>query len=243
MKEEEKKDRNDKPSGRDYFMERMRKKNPDYAPSDDEQFLSDLRDDYAGDEEELNQYRDTNSKLSDLIEKDPRFGALLSEMSDGKSSEYAIGKLYGRDFLDLDEKGYEELERGYAEHLAQLEKEKSEREEVFRNVERYKGRLQKYASENVLSQEDAERLNDAIAKDAENFLSGIIDESYIDYKWKGMNFESAVKDAAEAGVAEGRNQKIDARMKKAGNIPDLGKSYGGEKSKAPETRKSFYDGL
>lgn len=234
------------PSGREYFMQRMKEENADYAPADDDQFINDIRSRYDKDSEELAGYRGVNEKLKTLIDRDPRFGALISMMNEGKSSEYAIGRIYGRDFLFADEDSLEELEQGYQEQLKELAESKKAREAALKNIEDYKANLQAFASENGLDEEATNALSEAIYTDADNFLNGIIPKEYIEYKFKGLSYDKDVKEAADAGLAEGRNQKIDAKKAKPENLPDVSKggTYGGKKSKAaPEERKSFYDGF
>lgn len=231
------------PNGRSFFLDRMKKRRPDYAPADDEQFLNDIRDDVNKDGEELEGYRGTNKRLSYLIDKDPRFGALISLMNEGKSSEYAIAKIYGKDLIDLDDKGLEDLEAGYKEHLSEVENSEKVKKETLKNIQAYKDNLQTFAKDNGLDDTQLNDLSEAIYTDATNFLNGIIPIEFIDYKWKGMNYESDVKEAADAGMAEARNQRIDATKKKMKNIPDLNSSAGVEKKKAADKRGSFFDGF
>lgn len=233
--------------GRDKFLGRMQEKNPEYSPEDDDTFMDDIEELYSEAEAQLGKYSESNQKLAELVGRDPKLGAVLSMLvaDPPKSLPYAVAKVYGKEVFDLEGEELEEFETGYQENLSANEGFAKQQTEALENIEKYKTDLEAFGSENGLSDDEVQGLHDAIFTDADNFLMGIIPKEYIDYKYKGMNYDKDVQDAADTGLVEGRNEKIDLKKKDLAPLPDLNNTTGAgsvaqRKSKA---RGSFYDDI
>ena len=237
------------PTGRDAILEMYRTANPNTEgdPTDDD-LLGFAHQRHSDIEGRYNDLLGANQGLADKVAADPRMGAFLSMIAgeDSRSVPFAVGNVFGRDWLDGD---LEEFEKGYQEHLARLAESRAEQEQAAKNIEEYQKNLETFAKENELTEEQAAQLNDAIYADAENFLMGNIPVEYIDYKWKGMNYEKDVQEAAETGMVEGRNQTIEVKKKKVTGeapLPDLGNGTGAGVSRVAkkiQKKGSFFDEL
>lgn len=224
------------PTGRAAILEAYRTANPDMEgdPEDDALwgFAHDRYDRVSG----------ANKRLSERVVEDPRAGILLNMFAgEGKSLPYAMANVYGRDWLDGD---MEEFEAGYQEHLKRLAESRTERERAAENTKQYMATLETFAKDNGLDEAQVAGLNDAIFADAENFLMGIIPIEYIDYKWKGLNHDKDVEEAANTGYVEGKNEAIDMKKKKAAvnPLPDLASGSGAGKPRtAPNPRQNKRD--
>lgn len=225
------------PRGKDKFLEMMRAKNPDYNPENDDQLFDDAHEMYSNADSELGKHKEANSKLAGLVGKDPKLGAVLGMVAgdDQKSFPYAVGKIYGKQPFELDDDGLEEFEKGYQENLAQMEASKSAQEEAQKNIQEYWKNLDKYAKDNNLSDEEKSELNDKIYSMADNMLMGIIPIDVIELVNKGVNYDKDVQDAADSGVVEGKNQKVEAKLssKKEQIMPDLKNTSSSSKKVAP----------
>ena len=236
------------PSGRDKFLEMMKAKNPDYNPENDDQLFDDAHEMYSNADSELGKHKEANSKLAGLVGKDPKLGAVLGMVAgdDQKSFPYAVGKIYGKQPFELDDDGLEEFEKGYQEHLAQIESSKSAQEEAQKNIQEYRKNLDKYATDNNLSDEEESKLNDKIFGVFDNMLMGIIPIEVIEIIDKGVNYDKDIQDAADSGVVEGKNQKIEAKLstKKEQIMPDLKNTSSSNKKVVPTGNGgSFFSGF
>ncbi len=238
--------------GRAAALARWKEGNPDATEDPDDDSLFDhmqaSRDKLQGDYDKLS---GANGRLAELAARDPRLAAVLSLIAgeDGKSFPYAFARVYGKDMLDMDEEALEEFEKGYQENLDDLAKSNQKLEAARKNIEGYKQNLAEFGRLHNLTEGQLDELNAAIYADAENFLTGVIPTEYIEYRWKGMNYDKDVQDAADTGVVEGKNQAISEKMAKVEEpppIPDMGDTTNaGRKPTAPPARskKSFFDGM
>lgn len=237
------------PRGRAGVLAKFQQANPDFQgdPSDDDLwgYAGQDYDDVKGKYKEMS---GANVKLAELVAQNPQLGAFLSKIvgEESKSVPYALGEVFGKDWIDADP---EEFEKGYQANIARLAESTAEQEQAAKNIQEYKANLEKFKADNGLDDTQIAELNDAIYADAENFLMGNISPEYIDYKWKGMNYDKDVQEAAVTGEVEGRNQAIEVKKRKITGdtpLPDLANGTGAGKNRTiPNKRKkkSAYDDM
>jgi hypothetical protein len=237
-----------KVKGRAAALEAYRGANPDAGDVVDDDVLYDhvLTERSAADER-YNSLAGANSRLAELTAGDPKLAGVLSMLAGDspKSLPYAVAKTYGKDFLSLEGDALDDFEKGYQEHLKELTENRAAVEAANKNIEAYQGTLAKFAEDNGLSGEETEALHKAVYEDAINLLQGVIPVEFIDYKWKGMNYDRDVQAAADAGVTEGKNKTIEARMKQVAEVAPAGggsaAAAGVQKRPAPKKKGSFFD--
>ena len=239
------------PRGRESVYNMYKEENPDSEDEvEDDRLYDFMREKYSSANDRLGKMDESNARLNELVAGDPRLGLVLSMIAgeDKKSLPYAIGKVYGKEFLDLDKQGLEDFEAGYQENLKKVAEDKARMDEANENIKTYSETLAAYAEKNGLSEEEMNSINDAMIDLADNILMGKIDEKMIDNVYKGINYDTDVEEAANAGLVEGRNQKIDAKIKskKASPMADLGDSTGAGTYKeisVSAKKPSFYESL
>lgn len=234
--------------GRAAWQDRYKKSNPEAGEDiDDEDLFEYANGGYSDVENKYNQLNGANSRLSELVAGDPRLGAALSMVTGDskKSLPYAMGSVFGKDWMDGD---LEEFESGYQENLKQLAESEKLQEEAAKNTEKSIQHIEKYISDKQLSEEDAAQLNENIIVFAENLLMGIVPPELIELVHKGLNYDQDVQDAIDTGAVQAKNERIDPELRKltdTSDVVDMGSSTGsGKKRQAPRSKKgSFYDGL
>ena len=204
-------------------------------------------------EEKYKGLSEPNSRLAELVAKDPKLAVVLSLISgeNPRSLPYSVAKVYGKDFLSLEGEGLEDFEKGYQEQLSALAENNSQIEAAKKNIEEYEGNLERFASENGLREEEVAKLSETIYGRVMDMLNGIIPVDFIESMWKGMNYDKDVQDAADTGVVEGANKKIEAQMRNVSTTAPVGGvsrespagGAGGEKRGAlPKSKNgSFWD--
>jgi hypothetical protein len=199
------------PRGRAELLERYRSSFPDAEEPNDDTLYDHAIGSIEETEGRFNNLVGANEALAQRVMEDPQFGVFLSLIvGEGKSVPYAFAKVYGRDVLESDP---DELEAGHKEYLQRVADEKEASRMSSENVQKYFDALMLFADKNQLSEDEVAELHKGIENDVDNFLLGIIPMEYIGYKWKGMNYDKDVADAAETGKIEGANSKIEAKMK------------------------------
>ena len=227
------------PTGRSAFLSSIKANEPDYEPKDDEDLFNKANEMHG----ELQKHRDATEKIRGNMMSDPRVGALHEIMGSGKSSAYAIGKLYGPDLKEMEGKDLEEFEEGYQETLKSMGASKKAQEEAQKNIESYFKDLDDYCKEEGKSEEEKTALNEKIYALADNFLNGIITKENIKLIDDGDKHDEHVQDALDTGAAEGRNQKIDMKKKNL-DMPDMGSTTKSmPRPLSPAKKGSFYDNL
>lgn len=225
------------PRGKSAYLSKLKESEPDYEPEDDDA----LFDRAIGQHEELGRHKNSNSRINELVAKDPRMGAVLSMVAEGKSYPYAHAKVFGKEALELEGDDLEQWEQGYQENMEQMGASKAAQEEAQKNIEQYKMDLDSYCEGK--DENEKMTLNDKIYEIADNMLNGIIPKDVIELIDKGLTKDEDVQDAYDTGKAEGRNQKIDRKMKK----PDMPDMMATTKAKTrnvmPQKDKDFYSEL
>lgn len=236
--------------GRAAAMERYRAANPDIEtdPEDDDlyDYAISQADDYKG---RYDRQNEINSALSERISEDPRLGALIAgimetdEEGNRKNPAYVMAKLYGKDFLE-DEDSMKALNEGYAEYLNGANQTKEAGEKASKNFIQSMDKVDQYAQANELGEEQVEGLRQALVQAADDMLNGIFSSAFIETVAKGMAYDADVQEAADTGFVEGKNTKIEAKMKETPDIPSMGGTSNVERDIAPpkpEKKGSFFD--
>ncbi len=238
------------PKGRAAILAKYKESNPESGDDIEDDALYDYAMGRLSEsDEKYNSLAGANTRLAELTGADPKLAGVLSMIAgdDAKSLPYAIAKTYGKDFLSLEGDALEDFEKGYQENLKEVSQSKEAIEKANENIEQYQATLSEFGKENELKEEDVEKLNEAIYNDAINMLNGIIPKEFIEYKWKGLNYDKDVETAAESGMIEGKNEVIEAKMKSMKEVAPAGGGSTSQKkvgSSIPKRKRgSFYDNI
>jgi hypothetical protein len=239
------------PRGRAAILEEYRAANPDDDEPDDEALFEFTRSRYGDLDGKYKNLSGANTRLAERVSKDPRLGAFISLVAgdEPKSVPYAAARTFGKEVFELDDEALEDFEKGYQEQLKELASSEAEREQARKNIEKYNETLVKYGEENKLEEAALGEVHQAIMELADNILMGNIPPDLIDLIAKGLNHDKDVQEAVNTGFVEGKNERIDAKLKPAAAakniIPDLaaGTGAGTPKKSAPPRRRSFFDAV
>jgi hypothetical protein len=233
--------------GRAAWIDRYKKANPETGEEiEDEDLFEYANGGYSDIEGKYNQLNGANSRLAELVAGDPKLGAALSMVAGEKkkSLPYAMGSVFGKDWMDGD---LEEFEAGYQENLKQLAESRKLQEDAQKNIAKSIQHIEKYISGNKLGEEDAAKLNENIVTFAENLLMGIVPPTLVELVHKGLSYDQDVQDAIDTGAVQAKNERIDPELRKltdtSKGVVDMGSSTGsGDKRQSPRKRAgSFYD--
>ncbi len=229
-------------SRRDSVIERLKKKYPDREYPDDEALFSQINDDY----EDYDGYKDRESKLVDMFNKDSRSAQFITDMARGEDPWINVIKRLGIDGItDLlndpsKQDVYAEANKQYVETLA---REKELEEEYKTNLQSSLELLEKIQQERGLTDDQIDAAYDLINQIANDAVLGKLSEQTVDMALKAINHDSDVQNATSEGLIAGKNTKIEEKLRKPNKgdgTPNLQGSNNAP-SKQQKRRKSIFD--
>lgn len=204
-------------SRRDQFGERLKKKYPDREYADDEALFGQIDDDYADYDNQLNQYKERESRLTDLFSKDPRSAQFITDMAKGNDPWIAVLErlgVYGVTDLLNDPKKQSEYAEANKKYVERLAKEKTLEDEYEKNFAESMTLLEKMQQERGLGDETIDAAMDLIMRITNEAILGKFTEETIDMALKAVNHDAEVSNARSEGEVAGRNAKIDEKLRK-----------------------------
>lgn len=225
-----------KKTDRDLLIERYRSEDPegDYQSEGalERRVLSDL-DNYKS---KLGRYDEESKKLNDLFANNDMAAALLNAWATGENPINFLLENFGDEFKDaLDSP--EGREAFVESHNKWLKKKASDNEAAAQRDDNFREsleKLEKWRTQNGLSEEDAVKVFVKINTIAADAIDGIYSEESFDIAKKAMDYDNDVSIAREDGIIEGRNAKIEERFKKAEELDKLPPTLGGQGATSPE---------
>lgn len=204
-------------SKREMLSERLKKKYPEKEYADDESLFGQVNEDYDAYDKELGEYKDREGRLSDLISKDPRSAAFLSDMAKGNDPWISLIERIGIDGItDLmnDPEKQEDYAAANKKYVERLAKEKSLEEEYRKNLSESMRVIEQLQSDRQLSDEMLDAAMDFIMQITHDAILGKFTASTIDMALKAVNHDADVQNARTEGTVAGRNAKIDEKLRK-----------------------------
>lgn len=201
---------------RDAMLERLRSRQPDVEYNDDEAIFGQINDDYDSYEEELQGYRDRESKISDLFNREPQFAEYTKRVAGGGDPGVELIRIYGDKVLDIinDPLKQEEVAEAHKEFAAKLAKEKEYEDEYMANLSASLESIQAAQTEQGLSDEQIDQAMAwvmAIVKDA---MIGKFSPDTITMAIKAQNYEADMEQANREGEVKGLNTRIKEELRK-----------------------------
>lgn len=226
-------------SRRDQLGERLKKKYPDREYADDEALFGQINDDYDEYDNELSGYKERESKLTDMLAKDPHSAQFITDMARGKDPWASLINRIGidgvKEMLD-DPAKMEEYSANNKEYIDRMAKQKGLEEEWEKNMKSTLAMLEQKQQELGLSDEQIDAVADLIKEITNDAVIGIIKPETVDMVLKAINHDVDIATASEQGEIRGKNAKAEARLRKpqrGDGTPSLG---GANNAPAPSHR-------
>lgn len=204
-------------SKRENFGERLKKKYPDRDYPDDEALFGQINDDYDDYDNQLSQYKERESRLSDLLSKDPRSAQFIADMAKGNDPWLAVIERLGidgvTDLMNDPEKqaAYAEANKKYVERLA---KEKSLEDEYQKNFAESMDLLEQIQQEKQLGDDTIDAAMELVIRIANEAIVGKFTRDTIEMALNAVTHDADVNNARTEGTVAGRNEKIEEKLRK-----------------------------
>lgn len=158
--------------------------------------------------------RKKDEKFVELINSSPEFADLLYLMGQGASYEEAHAFITGESDIDLDQ-----AKEGWKKSLADRRKTESERkkaeEKTKGNFQESFERLDKFSKERKLSADQSSGILNKFDQIMLDLSKGVITDETYEIFYKGMKYDTDVKEEKDKSEVKGRNEAIrDLKTKK-----------------------------
>lgn len=236
-------------SSREAFVARIKDRHPELDDSDEEGFYAAVNADYDDDSEgleDLKRYRDDESRLREIFEKDPRMANIFLGMARGDNVlEYLVEK-FGQDFLDLlNDPQNEELR----ENIAKKQREWVERQaqakeleaQTAANIDKSLDAFDAVADELGADQNAKEEAFKKYVEFQQRAIVDDVDEDMWRLFFKGVTHDADVEQAGMEGEVRGRNSKIRERLRSGGDRSPMDMGGAAARSEAPRRANSIFD--
>lgn len=232
-------------SRRDQIGERLKKKYPDREYADDEALFGQINDDYDEYDKELSDYREKESQLSEIFNRDPRSAQFITDVAQGKDPWTTLINRIGidgvKEMLDDPEK-MDAFAASNKEYVERIAKEKGLEDEWQKNMKATLAMLEQKQQELGLTDEQIDQAADWIRDVTNDAVIGIIRPETIDMALKAINHDADIAAAGEEGEIRGKNTKVEAQLRKPKRSDGTPTLAGANNAPAPPRLKgSIFD--
>lgn len=206
-------------SKRDLMLERLQSRYPDKEFSDDEAIFGQISDDFDESDKNLAGYKEREKIFSDMFTSDPRSAQFVNDWRNGEDPEVALVRRHGieiKDAIDDPEK-LEKIAEANKEHVERIAKEK-ELEEIYQqNLKESLTTLEQMQQEKGMSDEQLDAAMGFLLDIVRNGIIGKFTPESIEMALKTINHDADVENANQEGVVQGKNTKVEERLRKPKN--------------------------
>ena len=229
----------------DKLRERYTAKNPDKeygSENADDALVADILaelEDYDARAGEFEEGRAQSQKMVDLFNRDPRSSRYLLALASGEGNpiDYLLD-IYGPDLLDAlqSEEGRAKIVESNNKWLEKKASEESTMQGRIDNYAKSIDDLVAFASEKGLSDEQAVAIFEKVNQIGFDAIEGIYSRESFQMAYDAMNYKTDVEQARKEGERDGRNEKIEERLKKVTKPADMPPTVGGQGAGVAETK-------
>jgi len=202
-------------SKRELFAERMKGRYPDIDVNDDEAFFGKISEDYDDYDKKLSGFQEREKAFSDMFTADPRSAAFLMDWKDGEDPVVALVRRFGVEIKDAidDPERQEAIAEANKEFLARVTKSRELEEEYNKNEEATYEAIEQFKKEKGYSDKEIDAAFTLLQKIHSDILIGKVDPASIEMAIKAINHDADVDEATQAGIVQGKNTKIDEKLR------------------------------
>lgn len=201
----------------------MKGKYPDESWEDDASYDDFLADHLSKADERLADYEGADMKITEMLERNPKFSLIITAMKKGMPFEVALRRYVNDIFkedVSEDEPNWEELKKASDEFLEEKRRGDEEIATRNKNLEQSDIVLKAFVEKNFATEDEQVAFVEYLRNALRNIGMGEISETFLDMVLKAYNHDNDVEDAKEAGAIEARNKTITAKRIKANEETD-----------------------
>lgn len=215
------------PSRREQLMARLQERYPDEDFSDENAVAGRVLDDYDDLQQRHDAMKADEDKLSALFDRDPKAATFMQRWIDGSDPAVELVRLYGDEELRAaldDPAKQDELAKASKEYAERVAKDRDFEQKYQQQLGASLDAMDAFQAEKNLTDDEMDALLGAMAQSATDFIEGKITPEALEAALKSSRFDAEVATAEREGEVRGRNQKIEAKLRKRGagdGVPEL----------------------
>lgn len=200
-------------SKKDTFRERFLKRYPDLNMEDEESYYggaNQLMDEFEG-------YETNSKKMRESISKSPVFAELMAAAREQDDFDPIVWMVQNKG-LDLkalseDSDYAQKLADAHNSYLEKMSKQDEIEKQMAENMPISIEAIRAKAQEMGLSDEQAEETIGRLYQIMDDLIVGKIDPTHFEMVAKGMNYNAAIEEAREEGMAAGISTKVEDKLR------------------------------
>lgn len=240
----------------DSLRNRYAEKNPDkdYSGENAEDALvADILAELEGYDARLAEFEEgqmQSKKMVDLFNRDPRSSRFMLALASGEGNpiDYLLD-IYGPDLLDAlqSDEGRAKIVESNNKWLEKKASEESTMQARMDNYEKSIADLVAFADEMGLSDDQAVAIFEKVNQIGFDAIEGIYSRESFQMAYDAMNYATDVETARKEGERDGRNERIEEKLKKVTAPAEIPPTVGGQgvgmAEKKPKPKKNDMFGL
>lgn len=198
------------------MMERLQGRYPDRDFSDEEVVFGQISDDYDQYDQDLAGYQEREKAFSDMFTSDPRSASFINSWRQGENPVIALVRRFGKDIKDVieDPEWQKQVEEADKEFVERVAKEKELNDLYEANKEETIKTRDAYQAKHGLSDEQIDAAIALLREIANDLVVGKITEETLDMAFKAINHDADVQVANHEGLVQGKNTKVEEKLRK-----------------------------
>lgn len=218
-------------SKRQSMTERLQNRYPDKDFSDEESFFGQISDDYDEYDKNIAGYQEREKAFSDMFTSDPRSARFMTDWRSGQDPVVGLIRQFGTDIKEAidDPERQEEIASANKEFVERVAKEKELEELYQRNLAESLQVIEGLQEKNGLSDDQIDQAMGLLLGIIKDGIVGKFTAESIDMAMKAINHDADVTAANHEGVVQGKNTKVEEKLRKPSKgdgVAPLGGSNG-----------------
>lgn len=203
-------------SRRAVLTERLQGKYPDQSFEDDEVLFGRVNDDYDEYDARIKSHEESDQRLLNMFNSDPRSAQLFMHMSRGESILAPLIRMFGTDIKEAidDPEKIDEIEALQKEYVDRVAEEKGLQEQYDGNLTASLEAISSLQQEMGLNDDEVDAAMGRLSQMANEFIVGKITPETLRLMFDAIHHDEDVAAAAEEGEVRGRNAKIEEKLRK-----------------------------
>lgn len=200
---------------------------------------------------EFEEGRNQSQKMVDLFNRDPRSSRYLLALASGEGNpiDYLLD-IYGPDLLEAlqSEEGRAKIVESNNKWLEKKASEETTMQGRMDNYEKSINDLAAFAAEKGISDEQAVAIFEKVNQIGFDAIEGIYSRESYEMAYNAMNYSNDVEKARKEGERDGRNERIEEKLKKVSKPAEMPPTVGGQGAGVAEAKPKkaidpFFEGV
>jgi len=160
-----------------------------------------------------------NERVMDVLTAEPKIGEIIKDMDSGATFEEALAIHVDIEALKNaeGEPDSEAWKSGKAKRKKLADEYKAVQDEINNNITTSGTNLEKFRTAKEMSEDESNDFVSAAHEVVKDIQNGLVTDKFLEFMFRGLNWEDALKESRSQGEIRGKNEKIIAsKSKKTG---------------------------